>query len=74
MLTPGNGRNKGNKCSVLNIKSVILGVTIRDNREVRMSRYVTLKKWRMESILSIPTNGLYNAIPILMRYNVRFTF
>ena len=25
-------------------------------------------------MLSIPTNGLYNATPILMRYKVRFTF
>ena len=25
-------------------------------------------------MLSIPTNGRYNAIPILMRYKVRFTF
>ena len=49
-------------------------VTFCDNDEVKMSRNVTLKKWRMESILSIPTNGLYNATPILMRYKVKFTF
>lgn len=51
---------------------------------VVMSRFVTMmngnvtirdiEKWRMESILSIPTNGLYNATPILMRYKVKFTF